>query len=52
MPENALRLASVAAARDALDRLRNASVIGDEAFRLVEQELDREELSASSEADR
>jgi Na+/H+ antiporter len=44
--ENALRRRVVGAARRALDRLRDSSVIGDGAYRRVEEELDLMELSA------
>jgi Na+/H+ antiporter len=45
-PENDLRRRVVAVARDALDALRNAGTIGDDAYRRVEAELDWLELSS------
>jgi monovalent cation/hydrogen antiporter len=45
-PDNVLRLKLVAASRRAIDDLRNAGTIGDDAYRRVEAELDRLELSA------
>jgi CPA1 family monovalent cation:H+ antiporter len=45
-PDNALRRNAVNVAREAIDDLRNAGAIGDEAYRQVEQELDLLELSS------
>ncbi|MDR6871627.1 hypothetical protein J2Y55_002640 [Bosea sp. BE125] len=45
-PENDWRRRVVAVARDALDTLRNAGTIGDDAYRRVEGELDWLELSS------
>jgi CPA1 family monovalent cation:H+ antiporter len=45
-PDNALRRRMVAAARHAIEELRSSGLIGDEAYRRVEEELDRMELSA------
>jgi Na+/H+ antiporter len=45
-PDNALRRQAVTAARRALDDLRSAGTIGDEAYRRAEEELDWLELSA------
>lgn len=50
-PENALRQQAVAAARHAIDELRDTGVIGDDAYRRVEQELDWLELSSQSAED-
>lgn len=44
--DNALRLRLVAASRRALDQMRGSGVIGDDAYRRVEEELDLMELSA------
>jgi NhaP-type Na+/H+ or K+/H+ antiporter len=44
--DNALRRRAVAVSRQALDGLRNSGVIGDVAYRQVEEELDLMELSA------
>ena len=45
--DNALRRKVIVAARDALDELRDAGTIGDDAYRRVQLELDWLELSAS-----
>ena len=45
-PDNALRRRMVVAARHAIEELRSSSLIGDEAYRRVEEELDLMELSA------
>ena len=45
-PDNALRQNAVTVAREAIDDLRSAGAIGDEAYRQVEQELDLLELSS------
>ena len=42
---NRLRARVVAAQRDALVRLRNTAEIGDDAFRLIEEKLDRYEVN-------
>lgn len=44
--DNRLRLQSVAAARQAISDMRRSGEIGDDAYRRVEEELDRLELSA------
>jgi CPA1 family monovalent cation:H+ antiporter len=44
--DNALRQRVVPVSRRALDQLRDTGVIGDEAYRIVEQELDLLELSS------
>ncbi|RZL56633.1 MAG: hypothetical protein EOP65_08075 [Sphingomonas sp.] len=44
--DNALRQRVLPASRHALDTLRSAGTIGDEAYRAVEQELDWLELSS------
>lgn len=44
--DNALRLRVVIKSRDAIHELRRRGVIGDDAYRLVEEELDWFELSA------
>jgi hypothetical protein len=44
--DNALRRRVVAASRDAIQALRHDEAIGDDAYRLVEEELDWLELSA------
>jgi CPA1 family monovalent cation:H+ antiporter len=46
--DNILRRAVLPAARRAIDDLRSSGDIGDDAFRLVEAELDRLEMSAAS----
>jgi len=46
LPADPLRRRAIAAARLALLNLRSIEVIGDDAFHLVEEELDRAELSA------
>ena len=46
-PDNALRRKVVAAARDAIQDLRTAGTIGDDAYRHVEEELDWLELSSA-----
>jgi len=46
--DNLLRRRAVAAARTALDDLRSSGVIGDDAYRRAEEELDWLELSARS----
>ena len=45
-PDNALRRRMVTAARHAIEELRSSGLIGDEAYRRVEEELDLMELSA------
>jgi monovalent cation/hydrogen antiporter len=45
LPADPLRRRAVAAARKALLQLRQSETIGDDAFHLVEEELDRAELS-------
>ncbi|HWK64076.1 MAG TPA: sodium:proton antiporter [Rhizobiaceae bacterium] len=45
-PDNALRRRMVAAARHAIEDLRSAGSIGDDAYRTVEEELDLMDLSA------
>jgi len=45
-PDNALRQRVVPASRRAIDDLRDSGAIGDEAYRLVEEELDWLELSS------
>ncbi|PIB94665.1 sodium:proton antiporter [Caulobacter sp. FWC2] len=45
--DTALRLSTLPASRQALDRLRQDGTIGDEAFRAVEEELDWLELGAA-----
>lgn len=47
----ALRRRSIEAARAELDRLRSAEIIGDDAFRTVEKELDWTDLSAGVDSD-
>ena len=42
---NRLRAQVVAAQRDALVRLRDTAEIGDDAFRLIEEKLDRYEVN-------
>lgn len=44
--ENALRLEMVGAGRDAIEKLRRSGAIGDDAYRQVEEELDRMEVTA------
>jgi monovalent cation/hydrogen antiporter len=46
LPADPLRRRAIAAARQALLRLRDAEDIGDDAFHLIEEELDRAEMSA------
>jgi CPA1 family monovalent cation:H+ antiporter len=46
LPADPLRRRALAAARQAVLRLRDAEDIGDDAFHLLEEELDRGELSA------
>ena len=46
LPADPLRRRAIAAARQALLGLRRSEAIGDDAFHLVEEELDRAELSA------
>jgi Na+/H+ antiporter len=46
LPADPLRRRAIAAARQALLGLRRTEAIGDDAFHLVEEELDRAELSA------
>ncbi|WGS20038.1 MULTISPECIES: sodium:proton antiporter [unclassified Bradyrhizobium] len=48
LPADPLRRRAVAAARRALISLRHAEQIGDDAFHLVEEELDRAELSVEA----
>jgi monovalent cation/hydrogen antiporter len=48
LPADPLRRRAIAAAREAILRLRDAEDIGDDAFHLLEEELDRAELSAQS----
>lgn len=48
LPADPLRRRAVAAARQALLRLRRTEAIGDDAFHLVEEELDRAELSVEA----
>lgn len=45
-PDNALRQRALAKSRQAVNDLRNIGAIGDDAYRLVEEELDWLELSA------
>jgi CPA1 family monovalent cation:H+ antiporter len=47
-PADPLRRRAIAAARKAINDLRNTGAIGDNAFHRVEQELDWNELSAVS----
>ena len=47
IPDHQLRRALVEASRRAIGELRGAGTIGDDAYRRVEEELDRLELSAS-----
>jgi CPA1 family monovalent cation:H+ antiporter len=47
-PENLLRKQMMPACRRAIDKLRDEDTIGDEAYRILEAELDRFELSAAS----
>jgi CPA1 family monovalent cation:H+ antiporter len=47
-PDNALRRRVVARSRRAIDDLRSRGAIGDEAYRLAEEELDWLELSAQA----
>jgi monovalent cation/hydrogen antiporter len=46
LPADPLRRRAIAAARQSILRLRDAEEIGDDAFHLLEEELDRAELSA------
>lgn len=48
MRQNRLRIGAIHAAREALEQLRESQKIGDEAYRLVEEELDWEELGATA----
>lgn len=48
MRQNRLRRGAIRAAREALEQLRESHAIGDEAYRLVEEELDWEELGATA----
>ncbi|WP_139861887.1 cation:proton antiporter [Bradyrhizobium ivorense] len=48
LPADPLRRRAIAAARRALLNLRHNEAIGDDAFHLVEEELDRAELSAEA----
>jgi CPA1 family monovalent cation:H+ antiporter len=48
-PDNALRRRIVGAGRAAIDDLRSAGTIGDEAYRRIEEELDWRELSLGRE---
>ena len=48
MRQNRLRRGAILAAREALEQLRETHAIGDEAYRLVEEELDWEELGATA----
>ena len=48
LPADPLRRRAIAAARRALLNLRHTEAIGDDAFHLVEEELDRAELSAEA----
>ena len=48
MRQNRLRRDAIRAAREALEQLRETHAIGDEAYRLVEEELDWEELGATA----
>ena len=48
LPADPLRRRAIAAARQAILRLREAEDIGDDAFHLLEEELDRAELSAEA----
>ncbi|QIG95320.1 MULTISPECIES: cation:proton antiporter [unclassified Bradyrhizobium] len=48
LPADPLRRRAIAAARQALLNLRHTEAIGDDAFHLVEEELDRAELSAEA----
>ncbi|HVI51320.1 MAG TPA: cation:proton antiporter [Candidatus Sulfotelmatobacter sp.] len=45
--DNALRLTAITAARKALDALRHTGVIGDDAYRQIENELDWREMSCA-----
>jgi CPA1 family monovalent cation:H+ antiporter len=46
LPADPLRLRAIDAARKTIFKLRDTEVIGDDAFHLLEEELDRAELSA------
>jgi CPA1 family monovalent cation:H+ antiporter len=46
LPADPLRRRALAAARQSILRLRESEEIGDDAFHLLEEELDRAELSA------
>jgi CPA1 family monovalent cation:H+ antiporter len=48
LPADPLRRRAIAAARQAILRMREAEDIGDDAFHLLEEELDRAELSAEA----
>ena len=48
LPSDPLRRRAIAAARQALLNLRRTETIGDDAFHLVEEELDRAELSVEA----
>ncbi|KRQ09731.1 sodium:proton antiporter [Bradyrhizobium pachyrhizi] len=48
LPSDPLRRRAIAAARQALLNLRRTEAIGDDAFHLVEEELDRAELSVEA----
>ncbi|MCC8979545.1 cation:proton antiporter [Bradyrhizobium acaciae] len=48
LPADPLRRRAIAAARQALLKLRHTETIGDDAFHLVEEELDRAELSVEA----
>jgi hypothetical protein len=48
LPADPLRRRAIAAARQALLNLRRNEEISDDAFHLVEEELDRAELSAEA----
>ncbi|MES2625197.1 MAG: sodium:proton antiporter [Pseudomonadota bacterium] len=47
-PTHNLRQRVVPASRKAIDELRTAGTIGDDAYRMIEEELDLQELSSSS----
>jgi CPA1 family monovalent cation:H+ antiporter len=49
-PDSALRRQVVSAGRAAIDDMRNASTIGDDAYRRIEEELDWRELALGREA--
>ena len=48
--DNALRRDAIMAARSAIDELRRAGTIGDDAYRKVEEELDWLDVSAQPRA--